>query len=170
MSTLALILVATVVPGDGGEREKASMEMAQALDINGQWEGAVQRNDAGPIEKIKISRGRHYVEVQGKKIMEAPLKIIKEGEGILRWEVMVAGKMQKSLGIYKWQGNRLFICLRLEGRDRPRILSLTKKTVCSSSTPSSLPSDRLTENALGERRLRSPIEAECDSTGHSASS
>jgi hypothetical protein len=118
MSALTMILTAAmVVPGDGSGQEKASMEMAQVVDLSGDWEGTGQSAMESKW-RIKFSRGRVRIQSQQGTI-EAPFKIIGEGEGKLRMEVSGAGAVWKLLGIYKWQGNRLVICCREESKGRP---------------------------------------------------
>ncbi len=118
MSALAMILtVAMVVPGDGGGREKASMEMGYVFDLSGEWEGTGQSAMESKW-RIKFSRGCVHVQTQ-RSATESPFKIIGESEGKLRMEVGPAGAVRRLLSIYKWQGDRLVICCREESKGRP---------------------------------------------------
>jgi hypothetical protein len=119
MSALAMLLtVAIVVPGDGPE--KRSMEVVEMmLDLSGEWEGTVQSTISESKASIKISRGRADIRGSNGFVEKVPLKIIEEGEGKLRMEGEIVGVKRKLLGIYKWQGNRLVICCRVESKGRP---------------------------------------------------
>lgn len=101
MSALTMILTAAMaVPGDGPA--KAPAEMVQTLDMSGEWEGT-WKDSLGYLWKAKLRNGQ----------LEC------KGEDTIARGALKSCDVKKE-GIYKWEGNRLFICFAIGQNKRPK--------------------------------------------------
>lgn len=112
MSALAMILMAAMaVPASGPE--KVSGEAEQKLDLSGEWEGTWQSgsDNSKSIWDTRIRDGRFTAKWRS-------------ASGSKRWGGVDEGKRKLRLdggylGIYKWKGNRLFICYQDDAKGYP---------------------------------------------------
>jgi hypothetical protein len=114
MSTLVIALMAGMAVGTG-PGQKVPDEAARKLDLSGRWEG-VWQDDQGKVWRAWVADGMLTGE-SGHLFMELPLKdIVDEGAGKFR---VMHKDVVASLGIYRWDGDRVFLCYRWERDDRP---------------------------------------------------
>jgi hypothetical protein len=107
-SALAMVLKAAMaVPGNGPRR--VSEEMERGLDLSGGWEGTNYYSN--PTQHIALANGKITISLAG----EFPCKTRDEGRG--RFRLTVRGFHY--LGIYKWEGDTVILCVRVESNGRP---------------------------------------------------
>ncbi len=98
MSALAMILTAVLaVPGDGPKKVPA--EMVEKLDLSGEWEGT-WRDSLGCLWKAKLRNS----QLECKR------------EDMIARGTLNSSDVKKE-GIYKCEGDRLFICFA-PGQDK----------------------------------------------------
>ena len=111
-SALAMVLmVAMAVPGNGPEKVSGEVEQ-ERLDLRGEWRGELRSKSHGvpPMShEVELAGGRVRLRAHGKTISDAPCQITDEGSGRLRIKV----RHLESLGIYRWDGDRLTISYKL---------------------------------------------------------
>jgi hypothetical protein len=109
MTALVVLVAAGMAAGNGPE--KVSTE-ADGFDLRGEWTGTFQ-NEAGAVFPARYARGE--LIVRGEREYYTPTKFVHQRTGRL---LLLA--YPSCLGIYKWEGDRLFICIRVdEARTRP---------------------------------------------------
>lgn len=113
MSTLVLMLTAAMaVPGNGPEMESGEVE--QGLDLRGEWEGIIPSRIPARIKRIELI-GDQFRQYIADKYVPSHIVFTDEGTGRLR----VRRKNDDYLGIYRWEGDHIFICVRHAPRGRP---------------------------------------------------
>ena len=115
-SALAMVLTAAMaVPANGPE--KVSGEVEQGLDLRGEWEGLLWKEQGDFIwvgyRDLVGVKGLSYRE--GELVYRRRFNVVDEGNGMLR---ATLGRMER-LGIYQRQSDRLIICLRDAENGRP---------------------------------------------------
>lgn len=121
MSALAMILTAAmVVPGDGpGKASGEVSEKGRGLDLKGKWEGSLRIKLPDGTDSI-VSATYHDGKLAALDLFgEEALKLVFIDQGKGRCRCRTFGDDQEALGIYKWQRDQLFICLRADGKGRP---------------------------------------------------
>jgi uncharacterized protein (TIGR03067 family) len=112
-SALAMIVTAAmVVPGD--MPEKVSGEMEERLDLRGEWEGRWWPNKDASLE-VTLRDGSIQLSDKSRPSLPVVFKIIDEAEGVLH----VQYDASRHHGIYKWDNDRLVLCLREANKGRP---------------------------------------------------
>jgi hypothetical protein len=117
MSAFVMVLAAGIVVGSGPEAESAEME--QRLDLRGEWEGSCREEAvSGKAGLSKWGLCLEYPRAGGRPPpLLGPFPASDEGSGKARfWGKWGTGT---SLGIYKWEADRLIICLGENGAARP---------------------------------------------------
>jgi len=114
---IALVAGLTVASGP----ERIPGEMKQPLDLRGYWEGTWhQTPDEGVRARLKPGLLRLIGEKGGEE--ELHCRFVDEGSGKCRM-IFSLGMIRREmvcLGIYKWEGSRVIICLGdLDSRQRP---------------------------------------------------
>lgn len=108
MSAVAMILTAAMaVPAD--LPEKVSGEMVQGLDLSREWEGTL-RSKQGKECRVRIDPKWIFLESDEGKIGLGTKNLVDEGNGKLRF--------RGSLGLYRYEKDRLLICIG-DGKSRP---------------------------------------------------
>ena len=115
MSALAMILTVAVVISDG-DQAKVSAEMAQELDLRGEWAGVLRikgKETEGEGErKMTIKNGRMQAR-GGMKQATSYVEILFSREGKVRFKWLASTYH----AIYQQQGDRLMLCLRQDDGD-----------------------------------------------------
>jgi hypothetical protein len=118
MSAFAMVLAAGMAVGSGPEAVSSGVE--QGLDLRGKWEGHL-RSAWGKTLTARLEAqgagcgGTLFLKAHGREEEGFRLdRVTDEGGGRLRLEREIA-----LLGIYKWQGDQLVICFRMERAGRP---------------------------------------------------
>jgi hypothetical protein len=109
MSTLVLVMAAGMVLGDGPQR--VSGEVEQGLDLRGEWEGTWYW-PCGLNDPMQLSRGTMTLASGGRGSTSV---IADEGGGRCRFSII----HRLMLGIYEQDPDRVIICFREGGEERP---------------------------------------------------
>jgi hypothetical protein len=115
MSTLAMILAAMIVPGNGPEKVsgEVSERELRALDLHSEWRGAMY-SPPDTIESVAIKGGHLLFLARGRDVGHLFVCTEKsEGTFRVRWSD------ETCLGIYRYEEGRLLLCLSEAGNDRP---------------------------------------------------
>jgi len=113
MTAAMIALVAGLAVASGPER--IPTEVKQTLDLRGYWEGTwhgvLPCGEPGN-SKARLKPGRLRLTAEQGAEWEGPCRFLDEGAGKCR--------TTSYLGIYKWEGNRVIICLGApNSRQRP---------------------------------------------------
>ncbi len=101
MSALAMILTAAMaVPADGPEKVSGEI-VRRELDLSGKWRGVLHHVN-GSKQEIEI------ISFEGWGAVD-------EGAGRVRFK----DQFRTAYGIYEQRGDRLMICIALNGKPRP---------------------------------------------------
>ncbi|HTU17870.1 MAG TPA: hypothetical protein VMG10_07375 [Gemmataceae bacterium] len=120
MSALAMILTAAMaIPGNGPEMEPG--EIAQGLDLSGEWDGTLKL--PGGALTFRLSKGRMLVKTaELTEPVAIPVSFTDEGAGKVRWR---SNNKKSLLGIYRQEGDRIIASFR---RDRyPKVIQVTNE-------------------------------------------
>jgi hypothetical protein len=118
MTTLVLVLAAGMALGDGPEKVSGEMEVAQRLDLSGEWKGTWKESN-GRVWDAWLRNGT--LSGTQVKAMGRIVGIVCKWEGFDEGRGKVRAKDWRCdyLGIYRYEGDRIVICYRLDVFGRP---------------------------------------------------